>query len=233
MKRNQIVLVVFRPRFVSDREQVVEAVLAQWTGETYVTSGEGWVIDRFIPLKDVPVRSLPRGVKVACPLYGTSEDDLWVTQTHLPAIDQSNPICATCEEPGQLVAVMYAPDGTTITRNPRSDPNFTWIDFAYDPDPSIVPTLRWRGDEYPPDDSSLDPSFFSMYLEDDECFVNIAPYVAVYDDEEAREQRRQDWTTPEGYEELTGRVPDGYIATKGRRVHFNRYTGVVMTVEDR
>ena len=61
----------------------------------------------------------------------------------------------------------------------------------------------------------------------DESFVTVAPFLAVYDDREARKLRAGDWNVGFDYElELTG--PDGFITHNGLRVHFNRYTGVVM-----
>ncbi len=45
------------------------------------------------------------------------------------------------------------------------------------------------------------------------------------------QQRTNDWSTATGYEnDLTG--PEGYISRLGRRIHFNRYTGVIMTAQD-
>lgn len=223
MKENRIVLLVLRPRLVGDREQVVEAHLAQWTGESgFNSDGCVRVVDRFVPIPGIPPRPLPRGIKVAGPRYGEDKDDHWATQPHLPAIDQSNPTSSTSEEPGEMLGVMFAPDGTVIYRNSRSDSLRTWFDANGDG------LIRHRGIDYPVSDNSVDCGFFFYSIQDDETFVNFSPFLAVFDDDDARERRTNDWTTQNGYEaDLTD--PAGYIAEFGRRIHFNRYTGVVMT----
>ena len=61
----------------------------------------------------------------------------------------------------------------------------------------------------------------------DEPNVEPVPFLAVYDDTEARELRVTDWTNAGDYRnELTG--PLGYIAQWSDPLHFNRYTGVIM-----
>ena len=188
---------------------VVEATVAKWTGESYFTSG-GQVIDRFVPHQDVGPRTLPVGIKVAGPDYrnslsGVISDDIWLTQAHLPAIDQQNQL--TGERPGALIGVMYAPDGSTITRNSQSDSNSAWVDFVVDPDPTVDPTLiRFGNPEFP---ASVDELFFEQWWADDEPLVTIVPFLAVYHDEQAREFRTTEWSTSEDYAELTGAT--GYI----------------------
>ncbi len=219
MKKNTIVLVVFRPRFEGNNKQVVEVVTAKWSGESYLNGSI--VIDRFVPIPDVPIRGLSTGIKVAAPSYGLNQDDMWVTQTHLPAIDQQ---AGTGEWPGGMVGVMYGPDGTTLSRNSQSDSNRTWVDFLFD----ATIGARVRADL-----QDIDPSnpviadFFEQKYADDETFITIAPFVAVFDDESAREVRATDWTSQADYEqELTG--PLGHITQFADRIHFNRYTGVAM-----
>ena len=95
MKQNTVVVLVFRPRFVGVREQVVDVVIARWTGDTPVDMATLMTFDRFVPMFDVPVRSLPKGIKVAGPSYGNTAyaqnaDFVWTTQTHLPAIIDPN-----------------------------------------------------------------------------------------------------------------------------------------------
>ena len=66
---------------------------------------------------------------------------------------------------------------------------------------------------------------------DDEPFVVIAPFLAVYDDDEARELGdTANWDDPQIYQQdLVGLPNDpGYITENANRIHFNRYTGVVM-----
>ena len=215
MKKNTIVLVVFRPRFEGNNKQVVEVVTAKWTGESFVDPDDN-VIDRFVPIQDVPLRSIPAGIKIAAPKYGDSTggintDDVWITQSHLPAIDQQT---GSGEAPGKLIAIMYAPDGTTITRNSQSDSGRLFVDFDNDGD---------QDDE--PD--------FNQTFENDEPFLAMAPFIAVFDDDEAREVLDPGrWMSPpySPQQAFDNRLEDltEYITQFADRIHFNRYTGVAM-----
>ena len=204
MKKNTIVLVVFRPRIEGNNKQVVEVVTAKWTGESFIDADDK-VVDRFVPIPDVPVRSIPVGIKIAAPRYGPNEDDLWITQAHLPAIDQQT---GSGEAPGKLIAIMYGPDGTTITRNSQSDSRRLFVDFNND---------RIQQGGPVPD--------FNQTFEDDEPFLAMAPFIAVFDDDEAREMF--DTTA---WEDVDIRRADltEYITQFADRIHFNRYTGVAM-----
>ncbi|MCH8152535.1 MAG: prepilin-type N-terminal cleavage/methylation domain-containing protein [Planctomycetes bacterium] len=205
MKKNTIVLVVFRARFEGNNKQVVEVVTAKWTGESYLNLGPA-VVDRFVPIPDVPVRSIPAGIKVAAPRYGPSadEDNLWITQSHLPTID---PQPGVGEAPGKIIGIMYGPDGTTITRNSQSDSNTSFVDFNND------------GELLFSDDINDQAS------ENDEPFVAMAPFLAVFDDDEAREM-----FDSTAWEDIDIRRADltEYITQFADRIHFNRYTGVAM-----
>lgn len=229
MRRNGWVIVVFRPRL--DRngtDQVVEIVTARWSGQSFVNPSLG-VIDRFVPVPDVPIRELPSGINVAAPRYEAAadgtQDDAWVTQSYLPATDSSNnPNIGTPEVSGAMIGVMYGPEGTTISRISQSDGDRVWVDFQQDP--SLPLTVRLQGTEMLPADLNPVQAYWSRFA-DDETLVTVAPFLAVYDDRDARKQHAGDWTIGQEYEaELTG--PQGYITRNGARVHFNRYTGVVM-----
>ncbi len=206
MKKNTIVLVVFRPRLegVHKQKQEVDVYTAKWTGESFLNLNGANVVDRFVPIPAIVVRTIPAGIKVAAPRYGADEDDVWNTQSHLPAID---PQAGAGEVRGKLIAVMYGPDGTTITRNSQSDSNQIFVDFNNDG------LQLLNGD--PNDQAS----------EDDEPFLAMAPFLAVYDDDEARELKTLDWSNSAQGEanyqlELTGQL--GYITQFADRIHFNR-----------
>lgn len=215
MKNNTIVLIVFRPRLegVHKQKQEVDIYTAKWTGESafFIDSfGNQKVKDRFVPIPAVAVRTIPAGIKVAAPRYGADEDFVWNTQSHLPAID---PQAGAGEVRGKLIAIMYGPEGTTITRNSQSDSNQNFVDFDNDGLQRIIGDVNDQASE------------------DDEPFLAMAPFLAVYDDDEARELKTLDWSNSnqgeENYrDELTG--PLGYITQFADRIHFNRYTGVVM-----
>jgi hypothetical protein len=234
MKNNRIVVVVFRPRLDGPREQYTEAVLCEWTGESYETPNG--IVERYAPIASSVSRALPRGIKVACPRYGQATaavanqffDYVWATQTQLTSM---NPATGNGEQWGELVAVMYAPNGTVVTRNPRTDSNLAFMDFNDDG------LQRNRTNESTYVDynntTTFPPLLFGQNFEDDEPYINLAPFLAVFDDDEARELSGGSWNTVPGYAELIGSnvvngANLGYINNNADRIHFNRYTGVVM-----
>jgi len=233
MKYNTVVVLVFRPRFAGDGEQVVDAVIARWTGESLFVLGTGGnpsrTYDRFVPVFDVPIRSLPRGIKVAGPSYGNvvlgdKADFLWITQTHLPAIDQDNPQAAGSEVPGGIIGVMFGADGTTISVNPRTDAAGLFLDF------DDSGGQRWLAElDLPAPVLETD-----LFREQDEPMVQVVPFLAVYDDDEARALKTGEWNDLTVYQrDLVGDPNDpdlypGYITSNANRIHFNRYSGVVM-----
>ncbi|MDY7107735.1 MAG: prepilin-type N-terminal cleavage/methylation domain-containing protein [Planctomycetota bacterium] len=230
MKNNRIVLVAFRPRF-DGNEQYVEAVTAWWTGEaaTAEVGGDERVVDRFEPIPDVIARDLPSGIKVAGASYGSEEDELWVTQSHLPAINQDT---GAGEAPGEIIAVMYAADGSIITRNPQADVNRTFLDFNRSGHQTFGPLENpWTEITYDPafpptiDPADFNGNYFYQSHADDEPYLSFVPFLAVFDDDEARERFDTSlWTS------ASNRNTDlkGFIDTTADRIHFNRYTGVVM-----
>lgn len=207
MKKNQIVMVVFRPRFVgvNKRKQSIEVITAKWTGESAIINNN-LVTDRFVVMPEVGIRIIPSGIKIAAPAYGTDDDLFWITQAHLPAIDQ---VTGVGEAHGNMLAVIYGPDGTTISRNSQSDSNNMFVDF--------------NNNGGLPDADPLFP--YNQWLESDEPYVVIAPFLAVFDDAEAREI--YDTTT---WVDAAFRDADitEYVTEFAKRIHFNRYTGVMM-----
>jgi hypothetical protein len=211
----------------------------------FASGGSGTQIaDRFVPVHGVAPRRLPAGIQIAAPAYGGlanaacdncdffSNDSVWLTLSHLPNINSS----WQGERPGCLIAVMYAPNGTTIAHNAKSDSNRTWVDFNNDH------RQQWKGlevdystpqtiSECAGAPSHID--MFSQYADADEPFVIMAPFLALFDDDEAR--RVQDvsrWNmliTPGGVS-MCNRIADytEYITNNADRIHFNRYTGVAM-----
>ena len=235
MKNNTIVLVVFRARLDGDGV-VVDIVPCEWTGESYRNGA--MVIDRFVPISDAPVRSLPPGIKVAAPSYAIGLDEVWVTQSHLPATANGQEVA------GVIFGVMYGPDGTTISSNAQSDSDLSWVDFKFDPTIG-GPFIRNMGTDFLPGAGMIPPlpiadladtTFYVQNFDDDEPFIVMAPFLAVYDDKEARKFKTGDWgpADPLVYRrDLVGDPDDlltypGYISENATRIHFNRYTGVVM-----
>ena len=146
---------------------------------------------------------------------------------------------------GQLIGVMYAPDGTTITRNSQTDSNRTFVDFnnngCQDFGDDVDDTCDEDDIDYdgpiPPDpisETDYTQAFFDQRFEGEETYVTVVPFLSVYDDDAAREMfGADDWDVFDTYlEELTNNdsanPPLGYIALFADRIHFNRYTGVAM-----
>ncbi|MHC4304474.1 MAG: prepilin-type N-terminal cleavage/methylation domain-containing protein [Planctomycetota bacterium] len=226
IKEHKDVVVAFMARLDGPRNQVVEVILAQWTGDTYLnTNGpnpEDDPIDRFLPVPGVPLRTLPKGISVASPFYhstSTANDANWEPLTYLPWVDFDT---GQGELIGQPPGVMFAADGSRILRNSHSDSARSWIDFNNDG------LVRRDQQDYLPEDVPLNwAREFDQIYEDDETFVSLAPFVAVYDFDEALERKTLDWSDRDNLElELVG--PPGYITELGNRIHFNRYSGVVM-----
>ena len=154
LKNNRLVLVAFVPRMLEGGNQVVDIVTAQWTGDTFVYPGMIYlgpgggitteVVDRFVPIPGIPSRQMPRGIKVAGPLYADSatitsvsgvnagdSDSFWATQAHLPAIvkrDDTNSPVPNPEAAGRILAVMFSSDGSIVDSNAQSDSTLSFID---------------------------------------------------------------------------------------------------------
>lgn len=228
IKNNRVVLVVFRARWDpnnSDQRQQTEIVLTQWNHES-VREG-AFVLDRFVPIPNVPVRTLPAGIKVAGPFYDFATgnpnfitDEVWITQTEFRAR-----FASPMETPGRLFGILYSPNGDVITRNPLSDCDQIYVDFDNDRQEQG----QYRR-ELQPSLPSIEPwdtnNFWEYDHPNDEVNVNPVPFLTVYDDDEARELKAGDWSvTANGV--FIGELSD-YITANAERIHFNRYTGVAM-----
>jgi prepilin-type N-terminal cleavage/methylation domain-containing protein len=232
MKNNEIVLVAFRARPDGPTEQYIEAVTARFSGESYLNPDVG-VVDRFVPISDAAARELPGGIKIAGPLYGGNVDYAWAVSSDLPAIESAG------EAGGAVIAAMYAPDGTLITQNPATDSNRIYVDFnndGYQRQGEVdYSNLAGVPPEYPDNDNycymgedadgyALN-DYFCQVKDDDEPYVSMAPFLAVFDDDAAREQYD---TTLWGDGQIRRDDLTAFISVTADRIHFNRYTGVVM-----
>jgi prepilin-type N-terminal cleavage/methylation domain-containing protein len=240
MKRNKIVVVVFRAQPINQKEQAIEASFAEWTGETYYNPNVG-IVDRFRPVANIQSRLLPTDIQVACPQYGGGVDGVWQNCSYFPGIQQFG------EQPGAMLGVMFAPDGTVITRNNRTNSHRMFVDFNDDRlqrqlidngqlrlcDNLDTVALPGSTADFP-DENTCDlgngssgtlTQFFCHRHRDDEPYITTAPFLTVYDDKQARDQfDTSTWTNGQN------RVGDltQYISANADRIHFNRYTGVAM-----
>jgi len=245
IKNNTIVMVAFRAKLINESTQVIEAVTAEYTGETYIAGGFGFdaLNDRYRPIQEIPARDLPEGIKIAAPFYKANRDSLWVASTDLIAVRSDTSTWG--EVPGVIVAVMYGPDGTTRRDNPRSDAVEAWVDFNNDglqrrgPDDTDTYDPRVFSDTVSMNDAACDlgttlidgddlTQFYCQRYPADEPYVMQATHLAIFNDEEAREL----YDTSSWFQ--VGAVPQriadqsDYINSYADRIHFNRYSGVVM-----
>ncbi len=226
------VLVAFVPRLHSPREKRVDIHIARWTGETgvgCVDRGEGAfdeLFDRYRPVPDRKVRTLPGGINVAGPMYSQHMevdvvDDAWVVPSNPLQLD---------EAPGRMIGVMFGPDGSVMTENPASGADHVWIDFQMTADSQNSSEPDIEALSYADECLSgtiedwYDQYFRADGLFDETC-IQLVPFLAVFNEREARELYIEaDWTdSVTRIEELSE-----YINEFADRLHFNRYTGVVM-----
>ena len=109
-----------------------------------------------------------------------------------------------------------------IMYSSHADTSRSWIDFNNDF------LIRQDQQDYDPITVQLDwAREFDQVYEDDETFASLSPFLAVYDWDHAVKQKTLDWSDRQALEsELIG--PNGYITERGNRIHFNRYSGVIM-----
>jgi hypothetical protein len=123
---------------------------------------------------------------------------------------------------------MFSADGTTISMNPAMDAARAFVDYNNDghqnlwgvPSPGLdyvagvnIPMALFNG------------GYFEQRLEDEEPYVAIAPFLCVFDDDHVREiYDTNTWTS------FNTRTADytAYLTQNADRLHFSRYTGVVM-----
>ena len=79
--------------------------------------------------------------------------------------------------------------------------------------------------DYSSNNNSPDVNYFDQTFEADEPFLAMAPFLAVFDDDEAREIFD---ATLWGNEATRLEKITEYVTEFADRIHFNRYTGVVM-----
>jgi len=234
MKNNRPTVVAFRSRLLSRGDSRVEVVIADWNRErSFPTNNSNPIIidlgpgtlaiprafDRFVPVPGIEPRLLPKGISVAGPDYSIyaaadTTDSHWTAPTN---------VAKTGEAPGRIIGVLYGPDGRTHTANPFTNltltqPGFRSFYFGF---------IDIDGDKEM-DRPNAGTNFTSFQLQqtaDDESFVQLVPFLCVFDEKEARDVLGDsDWNIPSTRDaELTQ-----HIIQNADAIHFNRYSGVVM-----
>lgn len=224
--------------------------------------------ERFLPVPGVPQRELPSGVYVAGPgffrgsggtfngststaTYGAS-DRFWFTQptfvgtANFSAATPTYTFNSALSEVGNNIGILFAPDGRMVSRLGEqvveidtvsgSDGN-AWAKPFVDLDGNGFPS---RGTSvFAPFSALQNVSFFYYDEPIDETFVDLVPYLAVFNMAEARDRfDTAAWRGPNigGL----GNTVNGQVATvpprvrdlslfideQSDRITFNRYTGV-------
>jgi prepilin-type N-terminal cleavage/methylation domain-containing protein len=212
------------------------------------------VADRFLPVPGVPQQSLPSGVFVAGPAFGFvtdravgNHDNEWRTQPRFSgtitastspngAVTRTFSPTLLTTEVGWGLAVLFGPDGRTLSRNPEQVTEVVTV--AGNQNAYVKAFVDFNGDGYPAcggtrfyGGGAAVNVDFGIYDEPlDESLVDYVPYLAVFNEKEARE--RFPTRSPGWRGERSGpsqaRVVDhsAFINEQADRITFNRFTGV-------
>ena len=206
--------------------------------------------DRFIPVPGVPTRDLPGGVMVAGPAFGFvtdtaigQNDRQWrslprfVGTANFNATPPTYTVDTTRTELGWAIGVLFGPDGRVLSRNPEQVLELetssggnqnayvkAWVDYDGNGFPRRGTTNMYGN-------GPVNVDFFIYDEPTDEPLVDYVPYLAVFNDAEARE--RFDATQWRG-RNIGGngspppRIRDQslFVEEQADRITFNRYTGV-------
>jgi len=200
-----VCMVQWDPATPQVRQQTI-LYIAEWSGRAFIDSG--FLINEYNIVNGIEPLILPPGIKVAGPWYNRDGfDDTWISQPQFP---QSNPV-GGIEAAGRVVAVLFSASGEVITDVPEADSNYRFLDLDND---------------HQQDTGATGSNRYWYYDEPgDEVNIEWVPFIAVYNDDEAREfQGPSDW----GNEATRDAQLTAYINQFADRIHFNRYTGVAM-----
>ena len=209
--------------------------------------------DRFVPVPGVPMRELPAGVMVGGPAFGFVtdasvglNDRYWRT---LPRFAGTLNLAVTPPtftpdlartELGWSIGVLFGPDGRVLSRNPQqvlevvtsaSGNQNAYVKSFVDYDGNGFPA---RGTTSVFGGAPVNVDFFVYDEPRDEPLVDYVPYLAVFNDAEARKQFNATTWQGTGAGAIGGngnpspRVRDqtSFIEEQSDRITFNRYSGV-------
>ena len=239
IQTNSTVMVIFTvnvdPAQLGDGE-IVEIVLARASGEITTRYGSNqWYDERYVPIPGLPAVELPRGIKVAGPLntayngapsgWGDG-DELWVSQPggrwSLSNDWNGDGVPeAVTDEIGRQIGVIFAPDGTMVTRNVQGAGGSGAVVWPYlDGDRNRVPVI-------------INHNGYGGVLQyvaydavGDEVDCHPVQWLAVFDDEALREARGDSNWGGENGEDLRNSEITAWVEQFGVPIFFNRYTGV-------
>ena len=206
--------------------------------------------DRFVPVPGVPTRDLPAGVLIAGPAFGFvtdasvgQNDRQWRTQPRFAGTTNAavTPPTFTPDlartELGWAIGVLFGPDGRVLSRNPQQvlevvtaaggNQNAyvkSFVDYDGNGFPERGTTSAYGG-------AGVNVDYFIYDEPRDEPLVDYVPYLAVFNDAEARDRfNASTWkgTNIGGNGSPPPRIRDQslFIEEQSDRITFNRYTGV-------
>jgi prepilin-type N-terminal cleavage/methylation domain-containing protein len=211
--------------------------------------------DRFIPVPGVPTRELPGGILVAGPAFGFvtdasigGNDGQWRTQPrfagtpNLAAVPPTFTPDLARTELGWAIGVLFGPDGRVLSRNPEQVLEVVTA-AGGNQNAYVKAFVDFNGDGYPYCGNTnvygSGPNNVDFFIYDeplDEPLVDYVPYLAVFNDAEARDRFDATVATWRG----TGAAAIGgngsppprirdqslFIDEQSDRITFNRFTGV-------
>ena len=212
--------------------------------------------DRFVPVPGVPTRDLPAGVMVAGPAFGFitdasvgQNDRFWRTLPRFAGtvVASTTPGGAptftpdlTRTELGWGIGVLFGPEGRVLSRNPQQVLEVVTSDTG-NQNAYVKSFVDLNGDGFPLRGTTnvygSGPVNVDYFIYDeplDEPLVDYVPYLAVFNDVEARERFDAAAWRGTGAGAIGGngapsaRVRDQslFIDEQADRITFNRYTGV-------
>ena len=211
--------------------------------------------DRFIAVPGVPTRELPTGILVAGPAFGFVtdaavglNDDQWRTQPRFsgaPNLATAPPTYApdlTRTELGWAIGVLFGPDGRVLSRNPEQVLEVVTASGG-NQNAYVKAFVDTNGDGHPYCGNTnvfgSGPNNVDYFIYDeplDEPLVDYVPFLAVFNDAEARDRFEASLSAWRG----TGAAAIGgngsppprirdqslFIDEQSDRITFNRFTGV-------
>ncbi|MBM4100257.1 MAG: prepilin-type N-terminal cleavage/methylation domain-containing protein [Planctomycetes bacterium] len=209
--------------------------------------------DRFVPVPGVPTRELPGGIMVGGPAFGFVTDasvgrnDRWwrtlprfAGTLNLAAIPPTFAPNLARTELGWGIGVLFGPDGRVLSRNPQQVLEVV-TSAGGNQNAYVKSFVDFDGNGFPNRGSTnvfgSGPNNVDFFIYDeplDEPLVDYVPYLAVFNEAEARKlYNASTWQGTgagaignNGNPSLRVRDQSSFIDEQSDRITFNRYTGV-------
>jgi len=231
MQRNSVILVTFIPVWDPSRPdvpQLLEAVIAEPTGRSrlFFTDGIDNISSEFRPVTGYAPRPLPEGISVAGP-------QLDFSGASASARNWLAPPSFANQERGQLIAIIFSPDGRVLTRLPNTTLQARHHAFINRSGDFITEDAFDQGFANPGT-----PGWRRFYIDQPghEPNLQLVDSLAIFDERDARDRYVvSQWShggpnaspqTDTGYQQRQNELTQ-YITESSNRISFNRFSGVV------